>query len=155
MHVLSKRHTKTAATTITRLRDLGVEACLLRSALLGVLSQRLTRRNCLHCRKVEIVPPHWREALQVGPNEVFYRGTGCRKCEGLNVNGRIAVYELMTIIPAIRRLNRPHSEADSIHEAALHEGMIPNQPHAGVASRALLCIHGQVRVASPFGSTWL
>ena len=96
-----------------------------RAAWLGGWWQRLSRRDCRRCRKVEIVPPHWREALQVGPNEVFYRGTGCRKCEGLDVHGRIAVYELMTISPAIRRLIRPQCEADAIHEAALQEGMIP------------------------------
>ena len=121
--LLSTLHTNTAATTITRLLDLGVEAFLLRSTLLGVLSQRLTRRNCPHCLAPETVPPHWREALQIGADEVFYRGSGCSRCEGLGVRGRVAVYELMIVTPAIRRLIQPHCEADAIQEVALREGM--------------------------------
>jgi type IV pilus assembly protein PilB len=122
--LLSTLHTNTAATTITRLLDLGVESFLLRSTLLGVLSQRLTRRNCPHCREVETVPAHWREMLEVGPDEVFYRGAGCHHCEGLGVHGRAAVYELLVASPEIRRLIVPHCEADAIQEVALSQGML-------------------------------
>jgi type IV pilus assembly protein PilB len=121
--LLSTLHTNTAATTITRLLDLGVESFLLRSTLLGVLSQRLTRRNCPHCREAETVPAHWREMLGVGADEIFYRGAGCHQCEGLGVRGRAAVYELMGVSPAIRKLIVPHCEADGIQEVALREGM--------------------------------
>ena len=122
--LLSTLHTNTAATTITRLLDLGVESFLLRSTLLGVLSQRLTRRNCPHCRVPETVPAHWREILEVGPDEIFYRGAGCAHCEGLGVRGRMAVYELLTVTPAVRRLIVPKCEADAIQEVALGEGML-------------------------------
>jgi type IV pilus assembly protein PilB len=122
--LLSTLHTNTAATTITRLLDLGVESFLLRSTLLGVLSQRLTRRNCKHCLEPETVPAHWREMLDVGPDEVFYKGAGCHQCEGLGVRGRTAVYELMMVTPEIRRLIVPHCEADGIQEVALREGML-------------------------------
>jgi len=122
--LLSTLHTNTAATTITRLLDLGVEAFLLRSTLLGVLSQRLTRRNCPHCLEPEIVPAHWRSVLQVAPDELFYRGAGCHQCDGLGVHGRVAVYEMMTVTPAVRNLIQPHCDADAIHETALREGMV-------------------------------
>jgi type IV pilus assembly protein PilB len=122
--LLSTLHTNTAATTITRLLDLGVESFLLRSTLLGVLSQRLTRRNCPHCLVAETVPVHWREMLDTGADEVFYRGSGCHRCEGLGVRGRVAVYELMLATPAIRRLIVPRCEADGIQEVALREGMV-------------------------------
>jgi type IV pilus assembly protein PilB len=121
--LLSTLHTNTAATTITRLLDLGVESFLLRSTLLGVLSQRLTRRNCAHCREPETVPAHWREMLDVGADEVFYHGAGCHQCEGTGVRGRAAVYELLTVSPAIRRLIVPHCEAEGIQDIALSEGM--------------------------------
>jgi len=134
--LLSTLHTNTAATTITRLLDLGVEAFLLRSTLLGVLSQRLTRRNCPHCLAPESVPAHWREALQVAAEEVFYRGSGCSRCDGLGVRGRLAVYELMTISPAIRRLIQPHCEADVIHEVALSEGMVSITRNAVALARS-------------------
>ena len=134
--LLSTLHTNTAATTITRLLDLGVESFLLRSTLLGVLSQRLMRRNCPHCLAVESVPAHWRDQLKLGADDIFRRGTGCSRCEGLGVHGRIAVYELMTISSSIRRLIRPQCEAEAIHELAVSEGMVPVPQHAMSLARS-------------------
>jgi type IV pilus assembly protein PilB len=134
--LLSSLHTNTAATAITRLLDLGVESYLLRSTLLGVLSQRLARRNCPHCVEPESVPAHWRETLHVADDEIFHRGTGCRHCEGLGVHGRLAVYELLTATSSIRRLIRPKSDAEAIHRTALREGMTPITQHAVTLARA-------------------
>ncbi len=123
--LLSTLHTNTAATTVTRLLDLGVEAYLLRASLLAVMSQRLVRLTCPHCREVETVDPHVRETLGVGADEVFYIGRGCNHCEGLGVYKRQAVYELMMVTPRIRELIVPGAEADAIHSAAVEEGMVP------------------------------
>jgi type IV pilus assembly protein PilB len=123
--LLSTLHTNTAATTVTRLLDLGVEAYLLRASLLAVMSQRLVRLTCGYCRDVETVPEHVREALEVGADEVFYAGRGCAHCEGLGVHKRQAVYELMLVSPAIRKLIAPGAEADRIHQVAVAEGMTP------------------------------
>ena len=123
--VLSTLHTNTAATTITRMLDLGVEAYLLRASLLAVMSQRLVRLTCPHCREPEEVAPHVRAALGVAPDEPFQRGRGCPQCSGLGVHGRMAVYELMEVTPAIRRLIVPGAEADRIHEQAIRDGMVP------------------------------
>ncbi len=123
--MLSTLHTNTAATTVTRLLDLGVEAYLLRASLLAVMSQRLVRLTCEHCRQVETADPHMREVLGVGADEVFYSGAGCPLCEGLGVKRRRAVYELMVISPRLRTLIVRDAEADRIHEAALEEGMVP------------------------------
>jgi type IV pilus assembly protein PilB len=123
--VLSTLHTNTAATTITRLLDLGVEAFLLRSALLGVMAQRLVRRICPHCRQPDPGDPHMRDAMQATPDDRFYRGRGCAHCEGLGVRGRVAVHELLVVSPAIRQRIAPEAEADRIHLLATTEGMTP------------------------------
>ncbi len=123
--VLSTLHTNTAAATITRLLDLGVEAYLLRASLLAVMAQRLARLTCVHCREIEQVSPHIREILGVAPGEVFHVGKGCSHCEGLGVRKRRAVYELMVITPAIQKLIVPGAEADTIHRTAIAEGMTP------------------------------
>ena len=123
--VLSTLHTNTAAATITRLLDLGVEAYLLRASLLAVMAQRLARLTCSHCRDVEQVSPHIRETLGVAPEEVFYVGHGCAHCEGLGVKKRRAVYELMVVTPAIQKLIVPGADADVIHQTAIAEGMTP------------------------------
>lgn len=123
--LLSTLHTNTAATTVTRLLDLGVESYLLRASLLAVMSQRLVRLTCPRCREPETVDAHIREALDVGPEEVFYTGHGCAQCEGLGVHKRQAVYELFVVTPAIRKLIAPGAEADTIHRVAIEEGMTP------------------------------
>jgi len=123
--VLSTLHTNTAATTVTRLLDLGVEAYLLRASLLAVISQRLVRLTCTHCREPEHVDASIREALDVWPDEVFYTGRGCSHCEGLGVHKRQAVYELMLMSPRLRALVVPGASADLIHETAIAEGMVP------------------------------
>lgn len=123
--LLSTLHTNTAATTVVRLLDLGIEAYLLRSALLAVMAQRLVRMTCAHCREVEPVDARMREALGVGLDETFHIGRGCPHCEGLGVYGRRAVYELMEVTPNIRRLIVPGAESDAIHRAAMQDGMVP------------------------------
>jgi type IV pilus assembly protein PilB len=123
--MLSTLHTNTAATTVTRLLDLGIEAYLLRTSLLAVISQRLVRLTCQHCRIEESVDRHVREELGVGVDEVFHIGRGCHHCEGLGVFRRQAVYELMVMTPSLRRLIVPGADADALHAAAITEGMIP------------------------------
>jgi type IV pilus assembly protein PilB len=123
--LLSTLHTNTAATTVTRLLDLGVEAYLLRASLLAVMSQRLVRLTCSHCREVEPVDAHVRAVLGVAPDEVFHRGRGCSRCDGLGVHKRRAVYEMMVVTPRIQSLIVPGAEADAIHRVAIEEGMVP------------------------------
>ena len=123
--VLSTLHTNTAATTVTRLLELGVESYLLRAALTGIMAQRLVRLTCEHCATREDPAPFVRTALGVGPDEEFTIGRGCPQCHGSGVFRRCAVYELMRVTPAIRDLIAPGVDADRIHAAALEAGMIP------------------------------
>jgi type IV pilus assembly protein PilB len=123
--VLSTLHTNTAATTVTRLLELGVEGFLLRAALTGIMAQRLVRLTCEHCRVKETPAPIIRSAVGVSPEEEFTIGRGCPRCLGTGVFRRCAVYELMRVTPAIRDLIEPDVAADRIHAAALAGGMIP------------------------------
>jgi type II secretory ATPase GspE/PulE/Tfp pilus assembly ATPase PilB-like protein len=121
--VFSTLHTNNAATTITRLLDLGVMPYLLKSTLLGVLAQRLARRNCKHCKVPEPVDPHVREVLGVGREETFWVGQGCPKCDGRGVRGRIGIYELLEVTPEISALIVPGADANAIHDLAQKQGM--------------------------------
>jgi type IV pilus assembly protein PilB len=134
--VLSTLHTNSAATTVTRLLDLGVEAFLLRSTLLAVLAQRLARRNCRQCTAPERVDPHVRKALGVDDGDVFYRGVGCPHCNGTGVHGRIAVYELMPVTPELRKLIVANVDGDLLHTRAVDAGMVPITNHALALARA-------------------
>lgn len=145
--VMSTLHTNTAATTVARLLELGVEAYLLRASLLGVLAQRLVRLTCPHCREPEDVDPHVREVMGVGPEEVFQAGRGCPHCNGLGVHRRMAVYELLQVTPAIRALIVPGAEADRIHEAALAQGMVPiTQAALALARQGVISLQEAWRV---------
>jgi type IV pilus assembly protein PilB len=145
--LLSTLHTNTAATTVTRQLDLGVEAYLLRASLLAVMSQRLVRLTCPHCREVEPVDEHIRGTLGVGLDEVFYIGRGCSRCEGLGVYKRRAVYEFMVVSPRIQSLIVPGAEADSIHRVAIEEGMVPiTQAAVALARQGLISLSEAWRV---------
>jgi type IV pilus assembly protein PilB len=147
--VFSTLHTNNAATTITRLLDLGVLPFLLKSTLLAVLAQRLGRRNCKYCKVPEPVDPHVREVLGVGAGEVFYIGQGCPKCEGRGVKGRIGIYELLEITPEVSKLIVPGADANAIHELAVQQGMISVTQNAIALARAgVISLHEafQVRV---------
>ena len=104
--VLSTLHTNDAVGVIDRLGDIGVEPYLTASALKGVISQRLVRRICPHCR--EAYSPTDEELDNLGiqrePGLKFYRGKGCPRCFDTGYRGRIAVFEILTINRQIRRL---------------------------------------------------
>ena len=123
--VLSTLHTNSAATTITRLLEIGIAPYLLNASLLGVLAQRLVRRNCPHCLVEEEVSAHVRSTLGLSRDEPFYVGSGCEHCRNLGFAGRVAAYELLEVTPALRALIEPSVSAQSIEQQAIHDGMRP------------------------------
>ena len=118
--VLSTIHTNSAAAAITRLRDMGVESYLLSSTLRAVLAQRLVRKLCLACR--EPYQPIAAELAVAGLGEreavTFYRAAGCPQCRGTGYDGRIGIYELMTITPALRDMIHAEADETALAEAA-------------------------------------
>ncbi|MDH5357093.1 MAG: GspE/PulE family protein [Gammaproteobacteria bacterium] len=133
--VLSTLHTNDAAGAITRLLEMGVEPYLLNGSLLGVLAQRLVKKNCPHCLAVEPVDHLIRESLNVPLDEQFYYGTGCDHCDHTGVSGRMAVYELLRVNDAIRDIIQPNVATTAIYEQALAEGMVPLTDNALARAR--------------------
>ncbi|MDZ7829670.1 MAG: ATPase, T2SS/T4P/T4SS family [Halofilum sp. (in: g-proteobacteria)] len=128
--VLSTLHTNSAAGTITRLLEMGIKDYLIASTLLGVLAQRLVRRNCKHCLDEERVSGHVRALMKVGDDETFMRGRGCRQCNDSGYAGRMVAYELMPITEHVRK--GVHAEADEseLRKLARDAGMVPLNEHA-------------------------
>jgi type IV pilus assembly protein PilB len=122
--VLSTLHTNSAAQAVTRLIEIGIPPYLVNATLAGVLAQRLVRRNCDRCKAVETVAAEVRTALGVAPSERFYCGKGCDECSGTGCRGRIAVYELLELSPAIRLLVRSGEPHERIEAQAVTEGMV-------------------------------
>ena len=123
--VLSTLHTNSAATTVSRLLEMGIEPYLITDTLLGVLAQRLVRKNCPHCLSKEAIDPHIYEVLEISTEEKFYRGQGCEDCNQTGYKGRHAVYELLTSTPKMHTLINQQANAEKIHHQALEDGMTP------------------------------
>lgn len=119
--VLSTVHTTDALSTIDRLLDIGVEPYLISSALRGVVSQRLVRRVCPHCRKPYAPAREELELLGLPPegDYTFYRGEGCSECFQTGYRGRTGVFEILAVTPALRRAI--HDRSLSRLEAALKD----------------------------------
>ena len=134
--VLSTLHTNSAASTVTRLLEIGDPAYLLNATLSAVLAQRLVKRNCQHCLVEEDVKPFVRKALALDEKEVFYRGKRCEKCHGTSYQGRLAVYELMQIDSDLRELIHADVNINEIEQLAIKNGMTPLPDHALAVARS-------------------
>lgn len=128
--VLSTLHTNSAASTVMRMIDMGIEDYLISGTLNGVLAQRLVRRNCEHCLEQEVVDPWVKEALHIESDEIFYKGKGCRTCHNTGFSGRLAVYELMVLTPELRNMIVSGTSVDELEKQALASGMTPLTSHA-------------------------
>jgi type IV pilus assembly protein PilB len=124
--VFSTLHTNDAVSTITRFVDIGVPPLLLGSCLNLIIAQRLVRRICTQCR-VEYEPEPAILAnlkMELPPGSKFYRGDGCVHCHGSGYIGRMPLFEMLEITPAIRRLIHQHAPVQDILEQARNEGMV-------------------------------
>ena len=124
--VLSTLHTNSAAATVTRLLDMGVEDYLVTSTITGVLAQRLVRKLCETCREPYAALPELVAQLHLaepGSEVVLHRPRGCEACRGSGYRGRIAVLEFLVMSDAIRRLVLRHAEAGELHRAGAAQGM--------------------------------
>ena len=123
--VLSTLHTNDAVSAVYRLRDTGVEPWLIASALKGVISQRLVRKICPHCKKP--YTPSEEELAILGmqgeSNVTFHKGEGCPECRHSGYSGRRAVFEIFMINGALRRMISDGASFDELTAAALKNGM--------------------------------
>lgn len=133
--VFSTLHTNDAPTAIPRLIDLGCEPFLLSSALTGVMAQRLVRKVCEHCASDRLIPAEEFAALggRVEGDVVSVRaGEGCPECRGTGYRGRVAIFEMMAITPAIRSAIEAGADIERLRELAVGGGM-RNLRQAGLA----------------------
>jgi len=102
--VLSTVHTNNAVSSVDRLLDIGVEPYLIAGAVKGIVSQRLVRRLCPHCRQAYTPSPEELAALGMAPGDaLFYRPGGCGECFGTGYRGRVGVFEILEVTSAMRR----------------------------------------------------
>ena len=134
--VFSTLHTNDAATAIPRLIDLGGEPFLISSVLNASLAQRITRRICNNCKEWYAPTPQIQDNLKMvlgstipskylkGESIQIARGKGCQECNFTGYLGRIAIFEVLKITPAINKMILKESSAKEIEEQAKSEGLI-------------------------------
>ncbi len=128
--VLSTIHTNSAAATMTRLRDMGLEDYLMTATLKAVLAQRLVRRLCPVCKTPDPAPSALIERLglqRLAPPETItlFHPKGCPACRGTGYRGRRAIAELLVPNRAIDRLIFEGADDAAIESAAVEQGMRP------------------------------
>jgi type IV pilus assembly protein PilB len=124
--VLTTLHTHNAASSIARLRDMGVDQSLIATSVNCIVAQRLARRLCVHCREAYV--PTQAEQIADGltgildEGEHLFRPKGCAECADTGYSGRVALYEVMPISGKIRHLIEASTE--EIFAAAVGAGMM-------------------------------
>ena len=123
--VVSTLHTNSAASTITRLADMGIEPYLIADSTIGVIAQRLVRRLCPECKRQKKADAEELELLQMEPDAdvTIYEPCGCSRCDGTGFKGRIGVYEIMEVSQSLKSIISKGGTAEDIKEKALEEGM--------------------------------
>lgn len=124
--VISTLHTNDAVSTISRLVDIGVEPYMISSALRGVVSQRLVRKICPHCRKAYTPTEEEKRMVGIAENEdvTFYKGEGCQECGRTGYRGRRGVFEILTLDAALRREVANNASSEELTRTALENGFV-------------------------------
>jgi type II secretory ATPase GspE/PulE/Tfp pilus assembly ATPase PilB-like protein len=128
--VFSTLHTNSAPETVVRLVEMGIDPLSFGDALLGVLAQRLVRRLCPACRRLEPAPDADVETVRglLGDasdeaGRLLWRAPGCAACRETGYRGRIAVHELLVVDEGLRVAIHQRAGADRLRALAREGGM--------------------------------
>lgn len=127
--VFSTLHTNTAVGTIQRLLNMDIDRFLITAAVKLIISQRLVRKICANCRESYKMPEKYYELFRnethMNPEEAFlYRSKGCEQCNKTGYKGRIGLFEVLEMSPAIEELIINTASHTEIENQAVKEGMI-------------------------------
>ncbi len=123
--VVSTLHTNSAAATISRLVDMGIEPYLVADSTVGIIAQRLVRRLCPKCKKQRAATDIEKDLMRLPMDQevMIYEPAGCGECNDTGYKGRIGVYEIMEVSPSIRAVISRSGDSEEIKETAIKEGM--------------------------------
>ena len=125
--VFSTLHTNDAPSTITRMRDMGLEPYLITATVEGIMAQRLVRKICVDCRTEYEPSPEVLMELNLRPADVvgkkFYYGRGCDRCNNTGYRGRTGIYEFMPMNDEIRDLIIANASTEELRAAGRKHGM--------------------------------
>ena len=148
--VLSTLHTNSAAGTLPRLTDMGIEPFLMASTINVIVSQRLVRKVCSKCqekytidesvyenmsqnfdidlmseilKKEGIVKKEYKNNKEMWLDIKFTKGKGCENCRKEGYKGRVGVFEVLDISEKVGKLINSKATSEEIEKEAIKEGM--------------------------------
>ncbi len=123
--VFSTLHTNDAASSVTRLLDMGIDSYLVASSVVLVIAQRLVRAICPQCKKTHIPDPQTRAKCggAIPYDTVFYQGEGCEFCRFTGYHGRTAIFEIMEMTDELREMTLQKLPSHQIKQKAVSDGM--------------------------------
>ncbi len=155
--VLSSLHTTTAAGSIIRMMNMGIEPFLICSSVLVIVAQRLIRRVCTFCKESYEPTPTIMEKYKLKkafPKDTktfeLFRGKGCKKCLDSGYKGRVGITEIFVLSPKIRELILARAGEFKLKEAARSEGMkTMREDGLAKAIEGLTSIEEVLRITAP------
>ncbi|HEY5792189.1 MAG TPA: ATPase, T2SS/T4P/T4SS family, partial [Chthoniobacterales bacterium] len=121
--VFSTLHTNDSVGGITRLIDMGVEPFLVGSSVRAFIAQRLVRRLCPLCKIPESIPSDRLEELGFSGGTSLFKAHGCEACRNSGYQGRIAIYEICQVTPALQDMIQRKVPGGELKKLAAAEGM--------------------------------
>ena len=126
--VFSTLHTNDAPSTITRMKDMGIQTFLITATVEAILAQRLVRRCCSKCVEPvetsdDILAQMSMTREELGDRQ-FYRGKGCDTCNNTGYKGRVGLFELMIMNDDLREMIVQNKSTDELRDAAVKYGMV-------------------------------
>jgi general secretion pathway protein E len=123
--VLSTLHTNSAAASVTRLIDMGLEDYLLASCLRGIVAQRLLRKLCPDCKTPSTLLPETAIRLKLPKHATIYEAPGCPSCNGTGYRGRTVAYEILDFGTREQEAVTTRMPEAELHALAVKSGMTP------------------------------
>ncbi|MBI4815092.1 MAG: Flp pilus assembly complex ATPase component TadA [Deltaproteobacteria bacterium] len=152
--VLTSLHTNSALGSIQRLREMGLESFAIAASMVGVISQRLVRRNCPACATESPLSAHVQDQLVIAgilPREFsgpIKRSKGCATCSGTGFRGRVGAYEILVADDKLRERIAREASVEELRKSALEGAYVPMTRYsnylltAGIAApEELIAIH--------------
>ncbi|MBQ8965760.1 type II/IV secretion system protein [Ruminococcus sp.] len=120
--VLSTLHTNDASSTVTRLVDMGVDAYMVATSLIGIVAQRLTKVVCTNCREGYMSSDEDNDLMEISESVPIYKAVGCPKCNNTGYTGRTAIHEILLATPKMKEIIAAGAKNEEIQELAREEG---------------------------------
>jgi len=123
--VLTTLHTNDAPSSLTRLKEMGVDPYVISAAVSCIVAQRLVRLLCTNCKKEVDVPVLSlnKDIRSILKGEKIYKSDGCKRCNFTGYMGRTGIFSVLVVTKRIREMLLERKSTDEINDAAREEGM--------------------------------